>query len=150
VGRNRRSHSSLDQDTIRAVSLLLAQVAARYNVSDAYLFGSRARGNFRVDSDADVAILLRGPPGAFLDTKLDLADIAYDVLLETGIRIQPLPRLGGGVGTPRDLLQPAIAREHQPRGHPPMTAAELMAKATRSTAGMPSGRLPRPLPLLRP
>ncbi|WP_407635637.1 nucleotidyltransferase domain-containing protein [Lamprocystis purpurea] len=70
---------------------ILAQVATRYAVSGAYLFGSRARGDCRVDSDADVAILLRGQPGDFLDTKLDLADIAYDVLLETGIRIQPLP-----------------------------------------------------------
>jgi antitoxin ChpS len=26
-----------------------------------------------------------------LNTKLDPADVAYDVLLETGIRIQPLP-----------------------------------------------------------
>ena len=67
------------------------RISTRYAVSGAYLFGSRARGDFRADSDADVAILLRGPQGAFLDTKLDLADIAYDVLLETGIRIQPLP-----------------------------------------------------------
>lgn len=85
------SHPSLDPETRRALRLFLVQVSARYVVSRAYLFGSRARGDFRADSDADVAVLLRGQPGAFLDTKLDLADIAYDVLLETGIRIQPLP-----------------------------------------------------------
>ena len=34
---------------------------------------------------------LRGRRGAFLDTKLVLADIAFDIVLETGIRIQPLP-----------------------------------------------------------
>lgn len=55
------------------------------------LFGSRARGAFRPDSDADVALLLDGPTGRFAETKLALADIAYEVLLETGIRIQPLP-----------------------------------------------------------
>lgn len=85
------THSRLDPATILALRLFLAQVSARYAVSGAYLFGSRARGDFRPDSDADVALLLLGPQGAFLDTKLDLADIAYDVLLETGIRIQPLP-----------------------------------------------------------
>jgi uncharacterized protein len=85
------AYSRLDQDTALALRLFLAQVSARYAVSGAYLFGSRARGDFRADSDADVAILLRGRPGDFLDTKLALADIAYDVLLETRIRIQPLP-----------------------------------------------------------
>jgi len=83
--------SRLDPATTLALRLFLAQVSARYLVSGAYLFGSRARGDFRADSDADVALLLRGPQEAFLDTKLDLADIAYDILLETGIRIQPLP-----------------------------------------------------------
>ena len=34
---------------------------------------------------------LRGRRGAFVDTKLAMADIAYDVLLETGVHIQPLP-----------------------------------------------------------
>jgi predicted nucleotidyltransferase len=86
-----KPHPSLDPDTTLALRLFLAQVSARYAVSGAYLFGSRARGDFRAGSDADVALLLCGPQGSFLDTELDLADIAYDVLLETGIRIQPLP-----------------------------------------------------------
>jgi antitoxin ChpS len=55
------------------------------------LFGSRARGDHRAQSDTDVAVLLSGAPGPFLETKLALADIAYDVLLETGVLIQPLP-----------------------------------------------------------
>ena len=80
-----------DAETRRSLRLFLAKVTARYPVRDTYLFGSRARGDFRADSDADLAILLRDQPGAFLETKLSLADIAYDVLLETGIRIQPLP-----------------------------------------------------------
>ena len=70
---------------------MLGRVSSEYPLSAAILFGSRARGDFRADSDADLAVLLRGPRGAFLDTKLMLADIAYEVLLETGIRVQPLP-----------------------------------------------------------
>jgi predicted nucleotidyltransferase len=89
--QGRNLYPPFEPDTTLALRLFLARVSARYPVSGAYLFGSRARGDFRADSDADVALLLRGPQGAFLDTKLDLADIAYDVLLETGIRIQPLP-----------------------------------------------------------
>ena len=52
---------------------------------------SGARQNHRTDSDADVAVLLRGQPGEFVPTLLAMADIAYDVLLETGLRMQPLP-----------------------------------------------------------
>lgn len=80
-----------ESTTVPALRLFLRQLEGRYPISHAYLFGSRARGDFKPDSDADLAILLRGQPGDFLATKLALADVAYDVLLETGLRIQPLP-----------------------------------------------------------
>lgn len=80
-----------DRATTQAVRAFVTQAKARFPLRGAILFGSRARGHFRPDSDADVALLMTGPHRPFLDTKLELADIAYDVLLETGIRIQPLP-----------------------------------------------------------
>jgi len=82
---------NLDPDTERAARSFLRLLSSRYQVAGAILFGSRARGSYRPDSDADIAVLLRGHPGKFLATKLAMADIAYDVLLDTGIRIQPLP-----------------------------------------------------------
>jgi hypothetical protein len=36
-------------------------------------------------------VLLLGSPGKFIASKLAMDDLAYDVLLDTGIRIQPLP-----------------------------------------------------------
>ena len=59
----------------------------------AILFGSHARGDDREDSDVDVAVILSALPGSLLETKLALADVAYDVLLETGVLIQPMPLL---------------------------------------------------------
>ena len=88
------SHSTVEAaapDTDRAAHLFLARLAGRYPVSRALLFGSRARRTHRPDSDADVAAVLKGPRGEFIDTKLAMADLAYDVLLETGVLIQPLP-----------------------------------------------------------
>jgi predicted nucleotidyltransferase len=82
---------SIDPATERAVRLFIAKVAAEYDMASAILFGSRARQAHRPDSDADVAILLRGEHQRFLPTKLAMADIAFDVLLETGIDISPLP-----------------------------------------------------------
>lgn len=81
----------MDAKTERAARAFLERIAGRYDVAGAFLFGSRARGDNRPDSDADVAVLLRGHRHRFLDTKLALADIAYDILLETGVLIQPLP-----------------------------------------------------------
>lgn len=83
--------STVDTATARAASVFVERVAAQYPVSGAILFGSRARGNYRPDSDVDIAVLLHGHRGKFVDTKLGMADIAYDVLLETGVHIQPLP-----------------------------------------------------------
>jgi predicted nucleotidyltransferase len=44
-----------------------ALVGVRPDVVAAYLFGSRARGTARADSDVDVAVLVRGEPAATLD-----------------------------------------------------------------------------------
>ena len=65
--------------------------AVGWALRGALLFGSQARGTAHVGSDTDVAILLTGPGGDFIATKLALDDVAYDVLLDSGVRIQPLP-----------------------------------------------------------
>lgn len=83
--------SVVDREPANAARAFVERLSSRYPISEAILFGSRARGYFRPDSDADIAVLLRGRRGRFVDTKLAMADVAYDVLLETGVRIQPLP-----------------------------------------------------------
>lgn len=85
------SEHRLDAATARTVAIFAERVAALFPLRNVILFGSRARGEFQQDSDADVAVLLYGPRGQFMAAKLALADIAFDVLLETGIRIEPLP-----------------------------------------------------------
>jgi uncharacterized protein len=83
--------AEIDPDTARAAREFIAKVTGLYDYAGAILFGSRARHTNHSDSDADIAVLLRGPHGKFIEVKLAMADIAYDVLLNTGIRIQPLP-----------------------------------------------------------
>ncbi|MFD2191012.1 nucleotidyltransferase domain-containing protein [Pistricoccus aurantiacus] len=81
----------LDHDTKEAVQRFLALIASHYDMAGAIVYGSRARGTHRPDSDADVAVLLKGKPQRFLTTKLAMADMAFDILLETGVNISPLP-----------------------------------------------------------
>jgi predicted nucleotidyltransferase len=81
----------IDHDTEAAVRRFLVLIASRYDMAGAIIYGSRARGTHRPDSDADVAVLLKGEHQRVLPTTLAMADVAYDVLLETGINISPLP-----------------------------------------------------------
>lgn len=83
--------SNVDPNTKEAVERFLAIIVQQYDVVEAYLYGSRARGDFRPDSDADLAVLLRGEHQEFLKVKLAMTDHAFDVMLDTGILISPLP-----------------------------------------------------------
>jgi predicted nucleotidyltransferase len=52
------------------------------------LFGSRARGDHREDSDADVAVFLQSVADP-VAAQMDMASDAYAVFLDTDILIQP-------------------------------------------------------------
>jgi predicted nucleotidyltransferase len=106
----------LDPETARATRACLARIAERYDLAGAVLFGSRARHSHRADSDADLAVLLRGPSGHFLDTKLDLAGIAFDVLLETGVLIEPLSIWEDEWEHPEHHVAPALVRNVKREG----------------------------------
>ncbi len=77
----------------QALESFTAEVARREGrrFHSAFLFGSHARNEGREDSDVDVAIVLSDMSASLIDTKLALADVAYDVLRETGVLIQPMP-----------------------------------------------------------
>jgi uncharacterized protein len=83
--------TKIDSSTVEAVRSFLIRISDHYNMAGAIIYGSYARGTNRPDSDTDVAILLDGEHQKFLTTKLDMADIAFDILLETGVHISPLP-----------------------------------------------------------
>lgn len=82
---------ALDSRTAQAARSFIGRLAGDEQVMGAFLFGSRARQEFRPDSDADIAVLLRGKHGRRIDEAMRLADIAFDVMLETGILVEALP-----------------------------------------------------------
>ena len=57
-------------------------------VQDIYLFGSRARGSHRADSDLDIAVLLHGAPEALSLVDRELPDVTYPIEIERGLHIQ--------------------------------------------------------------
>ncbi len=80
----------LDPKTERAVRAFLARVPADVRLDHAILFGSRARGEDRPESDADVALIIAEGAADWQLVGM-LADLAYEVFLESGILIQPVP-----------------------------------------------------------
>ena len=94
LAANRRNTVLIDHATALPAQGFKTRLSGHYDLTGLILFGSRARGEHYPQSDADIAVLLRGHrrnSREFMETKLAMADIAFDVMLDTGIRIQPLP-----------------------------------------------------------
>jgi antitoxin ChpS len=98
-----------DQVDIRGAVLVFGEkLAGRFDSVQLILFGSRARGDYHDESDADVAVVLAGQPGDFVDTKLEMAGLAFEVLLDTGVLIQALPVWEREWANPKGYSNPGL------------------------------------------
>jgi hypothetical protein len=98
----------IDADTERAARAFLGQIGSRYPVREAILFGSRARGDHKPDSDADIAVILKGERGDRYRVSGDMAGVEFHVLMETGIMVQGLPLWEDEVARPETFSNPAL------------------------------------------
>ena len=99
---------ALDADTEHAARAFLQRLEGKYPVIDGLVFGSRARGSHLPDSDADLAVILDGEHGDRIAAAMDMAGIAFDVLMETGILVQALPLWAGEFDRPETFSNPAL------------------------------------------
>lgn len=103
-----REQPALDSDTERAARVFLGRIADQYSVDRAILFGSRARRTHSASSDADIAVVLRGPHGVRSEAAIDMAGTAFDVMLETGILVEALPLWCDELEHPERFSNPAL------------------------------------------
>ena len=106
----------IDPQTQEAVLAFKTEVVQKYPLTEALLFRGRSRRGHHGQSDADVAILLGGQKGKFLETKLDVADGAVEVFMVKGGLIQPLPLWGSDGSHLEDFSNPYLIRNIQREG----------------------------------
>ena len=97
----------IDPTTEQAVRDFMRRIPADLRVERALLFGSRARGDFDEESDADVALVLR-EGGDDWRVLWRLAGVAWQVFVETGIYIQPVPISSEDWADPKRVLRPSF------------------------------------------
>ena len=85
------TEETVDSATEQTARLFLQRVREHYDLAGALLYGSRARRDAGRESDADIAVLLRGASGARADAALEMAGIAFNVMLETGVLVDAIP-----------------------------------------------------------
>jgi DNA invertase Pin-like site-specific DNA recombinase/predicted nucleotidyltransferase len=98
----------LDADTERAVRAFLKQLDGKYPIIESILYGSRARGDHKPDSDADLAVILKGARGDRSEVSSDFAGIEFHVLMETGIMVQGFPLWEDELKRPETFSNPAL------------------------------------------
>ena len=77
----------------KALDDYVAAVRQHYGTRlvDILVFGSRARGDARPDSDVDLAVILEDGDWTFWDETMSLSDLAYDAVVDPGLWIQAWP-----------------------------------------------------------
>jgi uncharacterized protein len=83
-----------DPAAILAARAFLARASKSFDVVGARLYGSRARGDYKPDSDIDLAVFLRGARGdggELFHIATEMGGIAFDVLDETEAFVSALP-----------------------------------------------------------
>jgi predicted nucleotidyltransferase len=106
----------LGPEVEQAITLFLDALRGEYAIDEVRLYGSRARGDSRPDSDVDLAVVLRGPRGDIWKTAQEMSNITFDVLGETGIAVTALPLWHDDLDHPERARNPSLIRNIQREG----------------------------------
>ena len=86
----------------------MQRIEGKYPAIAGLVYGSRARGDHKPDSDADLAVILKGERGDRYKVSGDMAGIAFDVMMETGVLVSALPLWEAEFQQPERFSNPAL------------------------------------------
>ena len=66
-----------NREALNVAQCYVDNVCKKYELKQAFVFGSYARGNYHADSDIDVAVVLKNVPNLF-DAQVDLMQMRKD------------------------------------------------------------------------
>lgn len=100
-------------DVAGALRRFAADLRAHYGerLRGLYLFGSRARGDHTPESDVDVVVLLDDGDWRLFSEKMDIAGIATDTIVETGVHVQGWPVSCSVWENPAEHTNPTLIRK---------------------------------------
>jgi len=75
-------------EALKIANLYISIISNKYNVLQAYLFGSFAKGTFHNDSDIDIAVVVNNVQD-IIDTQIDMMKLRRKI----DLRIEPHPFL---------------------------------------------------------
>lgn len=116
MSRIKSNQREVPQDLRNALRKFLDGAKAIVDYQQALLFGSRARGDARPDSDVDVALIAYGLPEDAYDLSMRLADWSAEVLLETGYVITPVLISGEDWDAPDRYTNPIFLKNIKREG----------------------------------
>jgi DNA invertase Pin-like site-specific DNA recombinase len=99
---------SLDAATEHAARVFMQRIEGKYPAVEGLVYGSRARGDHKPDSDTDLAVILKGDRGDRYEVSGDMAGIAFDVMMETGVLVSALPLWEEEFRQPERFSNPAL------------------------------------------
>lgn len=74
-----------------------------------YVFGSRARGDHRPDSDLDLAVVLRNASSSLANDDDALLDVTYPIEIDHGVHIQAWALAADETGQPSTAFRSRLA-----------------------------------------
>lgn len=99
------------QDAQEILALYKKILIEHYEIQEVILFGSRARGDNRIESDIDVAVVFAELPESATERRKlagSLFDLAWDLQLESGLRLSPLPMTSAELKNPELMDNPQL------------------------------------------
>ncbi|HEX4153716.1 MAG TPA: nucleotidyltransferase domain-containing protein [Steroidobacteraceae bacterium] len=99
----------LDPETEGAVRTFLSRIPPDRRIERAILYGSRARGDSRPDSDADLALIVPDRDAVWELVWL-FGGLAFDVFMDTNILIQPVVISLDDWLHPEQFMRPSFLR----------------------------------------